>query len=169
MYVKTYRNVSCAECGVEFSCSDSRQRFCSPTCRYNYNSKVYFEKHKNTRKYYLNRLAYKGNRPQITSEYLEELFQKQQGKCALSGVDLTWTTGHGRRATNISLDRIRPGQEYSPDNVRLVCLAVNIMRSDMVDENFLPWIERIHQHSIKQSSISIDLDNLDTQPLWQGK
>jgi len=44
--------------------------------------------------------------------YLLNLYEKQQGKCAISGVSMTYIVGHGRVNTNISIDRIDSSKGY---------------------------------------------------------
>ena len=68
----------------------------------------------------------------ITDIYLFELWESQEGRCAISGLQMTW--GKGRiEPTSISLDRINSKLGYEADNVRLVCHAVNCFRGRMLD------------------------------------
>lgn len=61
------------------------------------------------------------------------LFEYQNGKCALSGIPLTWAKGRVM-ATSITLDRIDHRRGYVKDNVRLVAHAVNSFRGTMSDD-----------------------------------
>lgn len=85
----------------------------------------------------------------LTEKHLIELFQKQNGLCAVSKLPLTWTHDEGhthsgtRRGTNISLDRIDPEGPYSKDNVRLVCDRVNKIKSNMNDDDLYFWCAQI--------------------------
>lgn len=67
----------------------------------------------------------------ITLDYLMYLWNKQQGKCALSGIKMTTVLYDGRIPTNVSLDRIDTKKGYTMDNVQLVCMAVNQMKNDL--------------------------------------
>lgn len=68
----------------------------------------------------------------------------QEGKCALSGVEMTWVGGQGKALpTSISIDRIRSSEPYTPGNVRLVCHAVNSFKLDMTDEEMIDLARRI--------------------------
>lgn len=58
-------------------------------------------------------------------------------------VEKTWCIGKGRVPTNISIDRVIPGKEYSEENIRLTCYIVNTMRSDLSDEALKFWCESI--------------------------
>lgn len=60
-------------------------------------------------------------------------FDAQNGRCALTGIQMTW--GKGKvLPTSISLDRIDQDQGYSCDNVRLICHAINAFRGRMSDD-----------------------------------
>jgi hypothetical protein len=69
-------------------------------------------------------------------ETLYEVFKAQDGKCALTGLPMTWKTDEDM---SLSIDRIDPLRGYDRDNVRLVCTRINIMRSDLRDEDFYWW------------------------------
>jgi hypothetical protein len=66
----------------------------------------------------------------ITAEYIKELYKKQNGKCAVSGIDMTLNLDKGRSPYNISIDQINSKGGYTKDNVQLVCMAVNQLKSD---------------------------------------
>ena len=67
----------------------------------------------------------------ITKEYLKELWDKQEGKCAISGVEMTFEQCNGRTPKNVSIDQINHKEGYVPGNVQLVCMAINQMKSDL--------------------------------------
>jgi len=69
----------------------------------------------------------------LTKDDLINLFKKQEGKCAISGIEMTYTTGKGTGIIpdNVSVDRIDSSKGYSKDNVQLVCSIVNIMKSNL--------------------------------------
>jgi hypothetical protein len=97
--------------------------------------------------YFKNNLTRK-DRSALSVEFLQELLQKQEGVCAISGVILTCIVapGAGPNNTNASIDRIVPGSEgglYEPGNVRLVCNIVNKMRGSMTDEELVYWCQQI--------------------------
>lgn len=87
----------------------------------------------------------------FTIEYLLQLYEDQQGLCAITGLPMTW--GHegehgnsgNRRGTNISIDRIDSNLTYIPGNVRLVCDRVNKIRSNMDDTDLYFWCAQIAQ------------------------
>lgn len=63
--------------------------------------------------------------------YLQELWEKQQGLCALSKIPMTFIVRKGRIPTNVSIDRIDSTKGYLKENIQLVCMAVNQMKSDL--------------------------------------
>lgn len=79
-------------------------------------------------------------------DFLNELWNIQKGKCAVSGIDMTFTMDSGRTYSNVSLDQIDPNKGYTKENVQLVCMAVNQLKSDFeidviykICENILKW------------------------------
>lgn len=86
--------------------------------------------------------AKKRNIVEINSEYLYELYDQQEGLCALSGVRMTWAGGSAR-PTSVSVDRIDPAKGYIKGNVRIVCMAVNAFRSTMNDEQLLKFAKAL--------------------------
>lgn len=71
-----------------------------------------------------------------TVDEVHELFNKQNGRCALSGIVMTW--GQGKLLpTSISFDRLDHTQGYSINNLRLLCYAINSFRGRMTDAEML--------------------------------
>lgn len=84
----------------------------------------------------------------ITPEDLIELWEKQEGKCALSGTYLTHhRDGSGKKEHNASIDRIRPDLDYTPENIQLVCYRVNVLKHNLSEDMFYWWIKTIHDFS----------------------
>lgn len=84
----------------------------------------------------------------LVPEDLIEIWDKQKGRCAVSGVALTHhLDGSGAKEFNASIDRINNDQGYSRDNVRLVAYRINIMRHTLSLDMFWWWVKTIHDHS----------------------
>lgn len=83
----------------------------------------------------------------INKDDLIALYEKQNHKCALSGIEMTTIKGSGKFPSNASVDRIDPGKNYSLDNIRLVCNHVNMMRSNLSDEDLLYYCKAIIEHN----------------------
>lgn len=84
----------------------------------------------------------------IDAEYLAELWEKQNGRCAVSGVVLTHhNDGSGRKEFNASIDRIDSTQGYIPGNVQLVAYRVNVLKHSLSTDMLYWWVKTIYQHS----------------------
>nr|QBK93134.1 MAG: Stc1 domain protein [Pithovirus LCPAC403] len=91
----------------------------------------------------------------ITLKQLYKMFEKQGGRCALSGRKLTTYTasvlrpGEKRSVLletnhyNISLDRIDSTEGYNNDNVQIVCSIINAMKMDMPQPLFIKFADVI--------------------------
>lgn len=82
----------------------------------------------------------------INIDDVMEIYRKQKGFCALSGVRMTYNRdGSGRKDMNCSLDRIEQNGGYTtkPPNVQLVCLRVNIMKHTLAEYEFFWWVKNI--------------------------
>ena len=89
---------------------------------------------------------------EITHEYLIELYEKQKGLCAVSGIEMThlsYATKDTRNKYphNISLDRIDSSKGYVPGNVQLVCCIINYMKWDTDMDVFLDACKRVVEHN----------------------
>lgn len=80
---------------------------------------------------------------EITKENIHDLYKKQKGLCAISGIKMTHMaytrtkeTRHIMNDHNISVDRIDSNKGYTIDNIQLLCACVNRMKSDMTDYHF---------------------------------
>lgn len=77
------------------------------------------------------------------SKYEKELWNKQNGLCAISNIPMTYTFNSGRIPTNVSVDRIDSNKSYTKNNIQLVCMAVNQMKSDLDMITFYRFCEAI--------------------------
>lgn len=79
----------------------------------------------------------------LTVDYLLYLWERQKGRCALTGIPMTYKFYEGRVNTNVSVDRIDSTKGYSKDNVQLVCMAANQMKNDLSMEEFIKMCESV--------------------------
>lgn len=79
----------------------------------------------------------------IDEDYLYYLYNLQKGKCAISGVEMTYIEHNGNIPTNISIDRLNSNLGYIKENVHLVCNIVNIMKNTMTVEELKYWCNLI--------------------------
>lgn len=77
----------------------------------------------------------------ITIEDIWNLYETQEGSCALSGVPITWAD-KGLTAT-ASIDRIDSTEGYIIENVQLVHKDVNFMKQEFEQEYFISMCKAI--------------------------
>ena len=87
----------------------------------------------------------------LTEGELFEIWDEQSGRCALSGVLLTYhQAGHyggGKPGDfNASIDRINPKAPYVKTNVQLVAWRINSMKNDMSEEMFFWWVRNLYKN-----------------------
>ncbi len=81
----------------------------------------------------------RGLKFEITIEYIWKLFQKQKGKCKLSGIDLVIKDRNG----TASLDRIDSTKGYIKGNVQWVYKKVNFMKQNLPEKEFIELCNKI--------------------------
>jgi hypothetical protein len=94
----------------------------------NINKNIQPEINDNCKKYLLTLFDNKKIKNKIGEENIINLWKKQNGKCALTGIDMTYeknTNIKFRNPTNISVDKINPKLGYVLDNIHLTCLWAN--------------------------------------------
>jgi hypothetical protein len=71
-------------------------------------------------------------------QFLKELYEKQDGKCAITGEKMVLAIDSNKRVTKekCSVDRKYSTKGYTPDNIWLVSYWVNVMKSDMTLKEF---------------------------------
>jgi hypothetical protein len=85
-----------------------------------------------------------GKEWKISPDDLLRRWEEQEGRCALSGVFMTWTKdGNGKKEMNISIDRIHPHIGYIPSNVQLVCNRINILKHNLTEDELYWWCKNI--------------------------
>ena len=86
------------------------------------------------------------------------IYDAQGGKCALSGIEMTFTYDKNHPTTtagakgrkwpyNISPDQIDSGKGYVRGNVQLVCSAVNVMKAELPTEVVLRIVCAMYHHN----------------------
>lgn len=76
-------------------------------------------------------------------KFLKELWNKQNGLCAISNVQMTFIMNDGRVSTNVSVDKINSKDTYTTNNIQLVCMAVNQMKNDLEINELLYFCKEI--------------------------
>lgn len=85
---------------------------------------------------------------ELVPEDLVDLWKKQKGRCAISGVFLTHhKDGSGAKDYNASIDRISGQKGYTVANTQLVCYRINIMKHTLSEDMFYWWVKTINDSS----------------------
>lgn len=79
----------------------------------------------------------------INKELLIKIWEGQEGKCALTGIEMTHEKGKGTIPTVASVDRIDPSKGYTPHNIQLVCNQANKMKQDLTKEQLKMWCSAV--------------------------
>jgi hypothetical protein len=83
----------------------------------------------------------------ITPQELNMLYAKQEGLCALTGVELTYKRGTGEESDfNISIDRIDPAGGYYIENIQLVGKVINFLKRDLPEEKFIKLVKLLYNN-----------------------
>jgi len=83
----------------------------------------------------------------ITIEDAWTQFQKQKGKCALSGEPLGFGTTKRLHDITASLDRIDSSQGYTKSNIQWIHKDLNPMKMAMTQQDFVRWCKKVARHS----------------------
>jgi hypothetical protein len=91
----------------------------------------------------------------ITYEFLQEMYDQQEGRCAVTGIQMTHKRGDRGEYRNVSIDRMDSDKGYEPDNVRLVCKAVNLMKHEMEQSELEFWCLAILEGNRSNSPVTV--------------
>jgi hypothetical protein len=73
----------------------------------------------------------------LTKKDVENLWNKQGGRCAYSGAELR------KNPRTWSIDRIDNSCGYLPHNVQLTTIAINYMRGALAEEEFIAYCRQV--------------------------
>jgi hypothetical protein len=85
----------------------------------------------------------------ITVEHLHDVWQRQNGLCAYTKLPLS---SEAHQLNTVSLDRIDSDKDYFADNIQLVCVPINVMKSDMTEIQFVQLCQLVAQNVSKQTT-----------------
>lgn len=86
----------------------------------------------------------------VSMQYLDNLWIKQNGKCALSGIEIKLSDTQMKRAEcTASLDRIDSNKGHIEGNVQWVHRDINLMKNHFNQEYFLEICNTIHLYNRK--------------------
>jgi hypothetical protein len=69
------------------------------------------------------------------------IYNNQQGKCALTGIEMTISQENNNY--NISPDRIDSDKGYTKDNIQFVCVEINIAKQEHTNTEFIEMCRRV--------------------------
>lgn len=139
LWIKQEYKKICEYCKEEFTCTHPSRRYCIPEhLTLDRKNKV-----ADTLEKYISYMLLHKRRECLSIQDILDLYEAQEGRCALSGIEMTYICGQGRIPTNIGIDRIEHQGPYIKENIRLVCNYVNTMRLDRTDEEFMWWCRKI--------------------------
>jgi len=167
----------CQNCGIEFekplteitrNKKLNRPNFCSRTCVGKNNVKNFgdrknnydISKHSGNRsdlyikfKYHFRSVKKRFKDVEITIEDLEEIWNKQNGVCEFSGVQLilsSYSKIEKNPIYSASLDRIDSSKGYVKGNIRWVSRSINYMKNTMSDNMVWELCNLIKNNLIKK-------------------
>jgi hypothetical protein len=170
MQKRKLTKVICDNCGIEFEKADSeakrnmqknRRNFCSRHCVGKTMIANISEEKRNKvipirtkDKYsgfreFIRRVKNRNHEHDIDLDYLVDLWNKQNGKCIYTNIDMILPHGVKRGTSfTASLDRIDSSMGYMKGNVQFTLTAINYMKNDMTHEQTIDLINLIKSFSI---------------------
>lgn len=73
----------------------------------------------------------------ITVDDIADLYEEQEGRCALTGWDIVFPEVGHHQLTTVSIDRIDSNFGYLKENIQLVDKRVNMMKQSYSQEEFI--------------------------------
>ena len=142
---KELKNKFCPICTKEFKPTNTSQKNCSSICTASQQVERSYKYLNDNPPAYIAHLLCKAWRKHIPLEYILDLYEKQKGLCALSGIRMTFIkkTDGNKIHTNLSIDRIDSSIGYEIGNIQLVCAIVNVMKSTLLKPELQWWCSKI--------------------------
>ena len=157
--MKQMIQVTCEGCGKVYTKQLSRhtysikmgkKQFCSVTCSHIYATElaritntIPFSAHINISK---KNAKTKGLEFDLTPEILKEMYEKQDGNCALTGIKMEMKKNSDtKNLFHVSVDRIDNSKGYTKDNIQLVLLGINYMRNTSSIEEVTHFLQVLRE------------------------
>lgn len=167
------KTLKCLECQTDFEILQKEYNrqikkgrannhfFCSLSCTATYNNRVssrgnvknfgdkaYKGDEYTPFRFYLRKThGTKKHECDIDLQYLKQLWEQQDGKCALTGIPMTPRLLKGNSCpTTASLDRIDSTQGYVKNNVQFVCCSINLAKNNYTQTEILSFIDMIRNN-----------------------
>lgn len=101
----------------------------------------------------------KNRKIEITIDDLVDIWRKQNGKCALTGIAMTHEAG----LKSASIDRKDSILGYTLENVQLVCKTINLGKNTYSNNEMITFIDDIRKVGYQQLSNTQKSNNLERQ------
>lgn len=85
----------------------------------------------------------------ITVDYLYNLYNETNGRCALSGEEIEFDKNKQIRYQNLSIDRIDSNKGYEIGNIQLVDKRINMMKGTLSNDEFIDLCKKIVEFNSK--------------------
>lgn len=86
----------------------------------------------------------------VDIDYLMKIGNKQKWKCALSGVDLQFIPGKGKKNPFVvTIDRIDSNKGYVKGNIQLLAWQVNRAKGDYSTKEFMKMCTQVARRGMK--------------------
>lgn len=87
----------------------------------------------------------KGIKYDVNAEYLNNIFNLQNGICPYTGIKMSLTSGIKDKVipTSASLDKIDPNEGYIKGNVEFVCYSINMAKNDFSKDIIIDFVNRL--------------------------
>ena len=151
--MKSAETQTCKGCGLDlpldrFTVQDSYRAKKCKACRTNQRNKKRNGSYEEYLRYALSGLK-SGRRNsglewELTLEDAIEIYEAQEGRCALSGNIMSRQRGYGTTPFNMSIDRIDPQKGYVKSNVQLTCWEANRTKHALTPAEFFFWVRSIN-------------------------
>lgn len=113
---------------------------CSRSCSMHGNSR----NKKGEFSWHLRKIKQREHDHDLDENFLQELWDKQKGHCAISGLQLKIKDYKEKNSmTTASLDRIDSSRGYCRDNVQWTCYAINLAKNDFDNEDVKEFIKTL--------------------------
>lgn len=94
-------------------------------------------------KYYIAEAKKRRKPLNITPEYLNEIWDEQEGRCVFSGIKLKLRGSHSSIFDLASLDRIDSAKGYVVGNVQFVVNALNLAKNSEDNKKFIRFLDKL--------------------------
>jgi predicted nucleic acid-binding Zn-ribbon protein len=91
----------------------------------------------------------------ITIEDIDNLYEKQNKKCSLTGLDISFNSGQNNYIKirgNASIDRIDNNKGYTVENIQILDKDINFMKRDFTQDKFITLCKMVVNNEKKNLS-----------------